>query len=138
MPANVNDSEQKYVTWICSMCGYKHVGLTQPKQCPQCGMGKFCFYKILVLKYDDELSPYQFLTLPKFIKYCGDYECSLQFVKEELGDIGVGLPKAFRIMLLFLTFVHQKSTNFTFRVGIIVHFLKVAFPGLDLFHWIIR
>lgn len=47
---------------------------------------------MLRLKYDTELSPSQFLTLPKLIKYCGDYECSPQFVKEELELLGIGLP----------------------------------------------
>lgn len=34
-----NQNEEKQVkTWICSVCGYEHVGTEPPKNCPICGV----------------------------------------------------------------------------------------------------
>lgn len=30
-------------TWICSVCGYEHVGTEPPKECPRCGMDAMYF-----------------------------------------------------------------------------------------------
>ena len=30
-------------TWICSVCGYQHVGAEPPKKCPQCGVDDIYF-----------------------------------------------------------------------------------------------
>ena len=31
-------SGQQVKTWICSVCGYEHVGTEPPKECPRCGV----------------------------------------------------------------------------------------------------
>lgn len=31
-----NNSATKDTVWICSVCGYKHVGEYPPKECPIC------------------------------------------------------------------------------------------------------
>lgn len=37
------DNEKQVKTWICSVCGYQHVGVEPPKKCPQCGVAKYKF-----------------------------------------------------------------------------------------------
>lgn len=39
---NQNDGKVEK-TWICSVCGYKHVGVEPPAKCPVCGVGKEYF-----------------------------------------------------------------------------------------------
>lgn len=31
--------------WVCSICGYVHIGETPPDECPQCGANKDKFYE---------------------------------------------------------------------------------------------
>lgn len=39
MEKKVNEvSGQQVKTWICSVCGYEHVGTEPPKKCPRCGV----------------------------------------------------------------------------------------------------
>ena len=39
--AKTEDKQVK--TWICSVCGYQHVGPEAPKECPQCGVESIYF-----------------------------------------------------------------------------------------------
>ena len=36
-------SEQQVKTWICSVCGYEHVGPEPPKKCPRCNVEAMYF-----------------------------------------------------------------------------------------------
>ena len=36
-------TEQQVKTWICSVCGYQHIGPEPPKKCPQCGVDDIYF-----------------------------------------------------------------------------------------------
>lgn len=36
-------SEQQVKTWICSVCGYEHVGTNPPAKCPKCGVEAMYF-----------------------------------------------------------------------------------------------
>ena len=38
-----NNSEKQVKTWICSVCGYQHVGTEPPKKCPVCGVDDIYF-----------------------------------------------------------------------------------------------
>ena len=39
-----NKTEEKQVKkWICSVCGYEHVGVEPPKKCPRCGVEAMYF-----------------------------------------------------------------------------------------------
>lgn len=46
MTDNNNNSGARSATWICSVCGYQHVGPTPPKKCPQCGVDDIYFDKV--------------------------------------------------------------------------------------------
>ena len=37
------EKEQQVKTWICSVCGYQHVGAEPPKKCPKCGVDAMYF-----------------------------------------------------------------------------------------------
>ena len=39
-------TEQQVKTWICSVCGYQHVGPEPPKKCPKCGVEDIYFDKV--------------------------------------------------------------------------------------------
>ena len=44
MEKNENEvSEQQVKTWICSVCGYEHVGPEPPKKCPRCNVEAMYF-----------------------------------------------------------------------------------------------
>lgn len=44
MEKEENQKDEKLVrTWICSVCGYEHVGAEPPKKCPQCGVEAMYF-----------------------------------------------------------------------------------------------
>ncbi len=36
-------AENQEKVWICSVCGYKHVGPEPPKECPVCKVSKEYF-----------------------------------------------------------------------------------------------
>ena len=39
-----NQKDVKQVRkWICSVCGYEHVGIEPPKKCPRCGVEAMYF-----------------------------------------------------------------------------------------------
>lgn len=40
---NDKKEEKQVKTWICSVCGYKHVGTEPPKKCPVCGVDAMYF-----------------------------------------------------------------------------------------------
>lgn len=44
MEKKEQQKEEKQVkTWICSVCGYEHVGTEPPKKCPRCGVEAMYF-----------------------------------------------------------------------------------------------
>ena len=44
MGKNENQERAQQVkTWICSVCGYQHVGAEPPKKCPKCGVDAMYF-----------------------------------------------------------------------------------------------
>lgn len=44
MDKNDNRKDVKQArTWICSVCGYEHVGVEPPKKCPRCGVEAMYF-----------------------------------------------------------------------------------------------
>lgn len=36
MENNEKNNEKQVKSWICSVCGYEHVGTEPPKKCPKC------------------------------------------------------------------------------------------------------
>ena len=38
-----NQNDEKQIRWICSVCGYEHVGAEPPKKCPRCGVDAMYF-----------------------------------------------------------------------------------------------
>lgn len=43
MENNEKNNEKHVKSWICSVCGYEHVGTEPPKNCPKCGVEAMYF-----------------------------------------------------------------------------------------------
>ena len=50
---------------------------------------------MLRIRYDSDLTTAQFLSVAKLVKYCYNYNCDGRFLKEELSELGLGLPVGF-------------------------------------------
>ncbi len=44
-PETTSNDAQSETAWVCTVCGYIHVGKNPPEKCPMCGMGKDVFKK---------------------------------------------------------------------------------------------